>query len=348
MASFRGGSDDPAPGPKAAFSVTILMPVRNEEDFLHRCLESVAANDYPSEQLEVLVLDGMSTDRSVGIAESFRPRIPGLRVVPNPGRLQAAGFNLGLAQANGEIIVRMDAHTTYARDYVRECVRLLAETGAANVGGPARAIGETSVGRAIAFAVSSRFGAGDSVYRYADRMMEAESVFPGAWRKDTLLAVGGMRADWAVNEDYELNYRIRRAGGRVVVAPSIRCLYYVRGTLGKLAKQYCRYGFWRARTVQRYPASLRWRQLIPPALVVYLVGLAAVVPSVGWWPAVPVAIYLGILGASVVQGAATLRQEALWLVAVFPVIHLAWGAGFLGGLCYWWIWPRLRRFGGRA
>ena len=321
-------------GPPAPF-VTVVMPIRNEEAFLARCLDSVAATDYPPDRFELLILDGRSTDRSVAIAEGYRDRIPGLRVLDNPDRIQAAAFNRAVEVARGDYVVRMDAHTLYAPDYVSRCVELLQSSGAANVGGPQRAVGETPLTRAIAFAVSSRFGAGDASYRHTETDVWSDTVYLGAWRLDTVRSLGGMRSDWAVNEDYEFNYRLRRSGGRVLVSPSIRSTYFVRGTLAKLARQYFRYGLWKVRTLMSHPASLRLRQTVAPAFSIYLVTLPITAWVLGWPAVTPLAAYL--LALAVVTGLASRREGVTWwfLPLIYPVIHLSWGLGFRLGWLRW-------------
>jgi glycosyltransferase involved in cell wall biosynthesis len=320
--------------------VTIIMPIRNEEQFLPRCLESVAQTTYSRNRLEVLVVDGLSTDRSVAIAESFADRLPGLRVLTNPARIQSAAFNLALAQARGDVIVRMDAHTLYQPDYVEQCVRLLESTGAANVGGPQRAAGESPVTRAIAFAVSSRFGAGDATYRYAERDSWVDTVYLGAWRRATVERLGGMNPAWAVNEDYEMNYRLRQAGGKVLVSPAIQSTYFVRGSLPKLARQYFRYGFWKVRTLTVHPRSLRWRQLVAPAFVGYLAAIPILWALVGRAALVPLAAYALVVIGIGLRAVRRLGGAALLVPIIFPIIHCSWGAGFLTG---WFRWLPGRR-----
>src|SRR5216684_2642456 len=192
--------------------VAILIPMRNEHRFIATCLDSVLANDYPKAHVEVLVIDGMSTDDSKEIVEAYRQRHSHIRLLSSPKRLQVAALNIGLRQARGEYVVRMDAHTRYASDYVRKCVELLQTTDADNVGGVQRAIGTTYVSRAVAVAITTPFGTGDAYFRYARRQMWVDTVYLGAWRRATLEALGGFDESWAVNEDYELNYRLRRAG----------------------------------------------------------------------------------------------------------------------------------------
>ena len=247
--------------------VTVVIPMRNEESSIGECLTSVLSSDYPTERLEVLVIDGRSSDGSRGIVSQFAARHSGIRLVDNPGVIQAAALNIGLREAGGEIIIRMDAHAIYGPDYIRQCVIALETTGASNVGGAQRAVGANYVGNVIASDTTSPFGAGDARFRHSERSEWVDTVYLGAWHKRTLEDVGGFNEEWTVNEDYELNYRLRRSGGKILLTPNIRCQYRVRPSLRTLARQYFRYGFWKVKTLVAYPKSLRWRQLAAPAFV---------------------------------------------------------------------------------
>lgn len=316
--------------------VTIIIPMRNEEAGIADCLATVRANTLPDGEIEILVLDGESTDRSATIVAGIAAEDPRVRLLPNPARLQADAFNIGLAAARGEFIVRMDAHTRYAPDYVQESVRVLRETGAANAGGVQRATGTGPVSRAIAAAVSSRFAAGDAKYRHAAEPAWVDTVYLGAWRTETVRALGGMRAGWAVNEDYEMNVRLRAMGGRIRLDPAIRSTYFVRASLPKLARQYFRYGFWKVRTLRMHPGSLRWRQLVAPLFVLSVVATPLLVGLLGWVGATHLVLYLmANLAASVATARAAGWRHLPFLPLVFLIIHLAWGSGFWAGWAYW-------------
>ena len=311
--------------------------MRNEEASIEACLASVLRNRLPEPMtLEVLVLDGASTDASASLVATMAARDARIRLLDNPARLQAAAFNRGLADARGEYLIRLDAHSEYESDYIAECVHLLTTTGAENVGGVQRAIGDSPVGRAIAAAVSSPFAAGDARYRFAASACFTDTVYLGAWRTATLRRLGGMRADWAVNEDYEMNVRLRAGGGRVYLSPTIRSTYRVRGSLTALARQYARYGFWKVRTLLEHPSSLRWRQVVAPAFVLSLLATWPLVHRFGPIGALHLVVYgLANLVASAATAARSQWRHVLVLPLIFLVIHLCWGAGFLGGLCYW-------------
>jgi succinoglycan biosynthesis protein ExoA len=321
---------------------TVVIPMRNESARIRHCLESVLANRLPEgHEFEVLVLDGESTDDSPAIVASMAAADHRLHLIPNPARLQADAFNTGLARARGKYLIRMDAHSLYADDYIAESVRLLEEMGAGNVGGVQRATGESLLTRAIAAGVSSRFAAGDAAYRNATEPRWTDTVYLGAWRTSTLRELGGMRPGWAVNEDYEMNIRLRRTGARVYLSPTIRSTYFVRGSLSKLARQYLRYGFWKVRTLITHPGYLRWRQLVAPAFVLSILLTPLAIALLG----LPLALaHLLLYMAANLAASVAVASKAGWatlplLPVIFLVVHLSWGSGFLAGWL-WWPWHR--------
>ncbi|MBP7620696.1 MAG: glycosyltransferase family 2 protein, partial [Gemmatimonadales bacterium] len=317
--------------------VTVIIPMRNEEAGIEACLDSVLANRLPNGgHWELLVLDGESEDRSPAIVDAIAGRDPRVRRLANPKRLQAPAFNLGLAAARGRYLVRMDAHSLYADDYLAECVRLLEETGAGSVGGVQRATGTSWLSRAVAAAVSSKFAAGDAAYRNATTPRWTDTVYLGAWRTETVRALGGMREDWAVNEDYEMNVRLRATGAKIYLSPTIRSTYFVRSSLAKLARQYVRYGFWKVRTLLAHPASLRWRQLVAPAFVLSLVLTPLSVRLMGPLGAAHLAVYLvANLAASAATASRAGWQYLPALPFIFFAVHCSWGSGFLAGCVVW-------------
>lgn len=318
--------------------VSVVMPVRNEAAYIAQCLDSVLANDYPPEWLEVLVLDGLSSDETRDIVLKYAQKCPNIRLIDNPKIIQAAAMNIGINEAKGDIIIRTDAHTIYSKDYISECVRLLQDGRAVSVGGAQRAIGRGYIAETIAVATTSPFGVGNAYFRFANREMYVDTVYLGAWYKSVLQAAGGFDYEWAVNEDYELNYRLREMGGKILLSPRIRCWYYVRGSLQRLARQYIRYGFWKVKTLVTHPNSLAWRQLVPPAFVVLL--LVSLGLSFIFWQ--PGTIVLGIyLSANILASLLTSFKHGLKYVFLLPVvfatIHLCWGLGFVAGLFRWGV-----------
>lgn len=331
-----------APG-NGAPAVTIVVPARDEEASLFACLESIRAQDYPAGRLRILVVDGGSGDRTRSIAEEFARRDSRIELLDNPAGRVSTALNLALSRATGDFLLRVDAHTRIAPDYVRRCVDRLRTSGADNVGGPMRPVGSTPLGEAIATAMRSRFGVGPARFRYAREVEEVDTVYLGAFPLALFARVGRFNEALVRNQDYEMNYRIRRSGGRVLVDPEIRSDYVVRPDLPALLRQFASYGYWKPQMLRRHPRSLRPRQLAAPGLVA---GLAvALVTSVAALldPELPrpllaaapllVALYLAAsLLAAAISGARRGWRIVWRLPAVFATMHLAWGAGFWWGL----------------
>ncbi len=310
---------------------------------IEACLASVQANTLPAgTSIEILVLDGESSDDSVERVSRMATVDPRIVLHTNPRRLQAAAFNQALTLARGEYFIRLDAHSLYPPDYIATCLRLLQETGAENVGGVVLARGTSPFGSAVAAAVSSRFAVGDAQYRVATSAGWVDTVFPGAWRTATLRALGGMREDWLVNEDYELNTRLRAVGGRIYLTPALRPIYFVRGSFTGLARQYFRYGFWKARTLLEHPGSLRWRQLVAPTFVLSILLTPLLIHLVGWWLGTAhLTLYLlANLAASLITARQQGMRHLIFLPVIFATIHLCWGTGFLLGQVRWRLFSR--------
>jgi succinoglycan biosynthesis protein ExoA len=315
--------------------VTVILPIRNEEAFIEKCLGAVLQQDYPVERMEILIADGMSDDRTLEVIRAM-PGAERVRVLPNPGRIQSAGLNVAIREARGDIVVRVDGHTIIASDYVRKCVDTLRLTGAQNVGGAMDPVGITPMGRAIALAGKSAFAV-PTAFHVSKQAQVTDTVYLGAWPREVLDQVGVFREDVGVNEDYELNYRIRAAGGLIYFSPEIRSQYFGRQTLPALAKQYYRYGKSRVKTLTEHPQSLRARQLVAPAFVAALGGGAVLGLVSRWIQRLWLLMILTYLAAnfffSLKAAAGRDTDELKRLPVVFLTVHLAWGLGFWMG---WW------------
>jgi succinoglycan biosynthesis protein ExoA len=321
--------------------VSVIIPCRNEERTIDRVLDALRAQTYPPDRIEVIVADGRSTDgtrEKINACARIHPE-PSIRWIDNPGRTAPAGLNAGLREAKGEIILRMDAHAVPDPDYVEQCVRTMAQTGCEGVGGGIviQPGGKGVVARAIAAAVADPFATGGVRYRVGGEPGEVDTVPFAAFRRGVFQRVGNFNEQVPVNEDYEFNYRVRAAGGRIYFSPAIRSRYIARGDLRSLIRQYFYYGRQKAVMLSFHPKSIRLRQLIPalfaPSLVV---GAAAAVFSR------PVAVLLAVemlsYGAAslyfTVRNAAGKKDGSLLpaLPLVFFCIHIAWGAGFWTGM----------------
>lgn len=309
-------------------TVSILLPTLQERDHIRGCLDSLTAQD-DDRVVELLVLDGGSTDGTREIIETYGGLV---RLVDNPRVTAAGAMNRGIEVAVGEIVVRADAHTTYAPDYVRRCVDLLLESGADNVGGPMRAVGTTPFGRAVAAVTSSPFGVGPGRFHYSRRREEVDTVYLGCWHIDTLRAIGGWddeNLQWAA-EDQELNLRIRQRGGRVLLDPDITSWYSPRDNPRALAKQYRNYGICKVSTLAKHHTLPSWRPVAPAALVIGT--LVAFVLGRGWKRiAIPAAHTVACIVVSA-RLATEPGVEPHRAFAAIEICHWSYGAGWLAGL----------------
>ncbi len=319
-------------------TVSIIIPSFNEQATIRPLLEAIYAQTYAREKMEVVIADGMSTDRTREEITAFSGSHPDLQVavVDNPKRHIPAALNAALNETHGEIIIRLDAHSWPYPDYVERCVADL-ETGLGeNVGGvwEIRPGAETWAAKSIAAAAAHPLGVGDALYRHTEKPAYVDTVPFGAFKREVLALVGFFDESLLSNEDYEFNARIRARGGKVWLDPAIRSVYLARGTFGGLARQYWRYGFWKYRMLRRYPKTLRWRQGLPPLFVLSLVGLALLgIFWSGFWVllAGEALIYLSVLAATGFRSAWKRREGflAFGLPTAVSIMHISWGSGFL-------------------
>lgn len=311
--------------------VTVIMPVRNEGPFMEKSLSAVLAQDYPAGSTEVIVADGMSTDATREIVETFREKHPNLFLVDNPRRVVPSAMNEALKIAKGEIVVRVDGHTVIAPDYVRKCVETLKRTGADNAGGKMSAEGQNFFGQAVALATSTPFGVGGARFHYSEREEWADTVYLGAWPREVFGRIGVFDEEMVRNQDDEFNYRLKKSGGRILLSPDIRSVYTVRGSLKGLWKQYFDYGFWKVRVLQKHPGQMAPRHFAPPAFAAACLFLPFAAPLRPFW-GLMLAAYALFLAAGSLAGIRKSPGHAALLPLVFAVLHLSYGLGFLYGL----------------
>jgi succinoglycan biosynthesis protein ExoA len=316
----------------AHVDVSVLVPFRNEEAHINTMIESLRAQQL-DESVEFLVLEGGSTDSTRAIVERAIAEDPRIRLLETPGRNTPSALNAGLRSARGEFIARMDAHSRYPPSYLAEGLARLRRGDVACVTGPAIATGVDRWSRRIALALGTWLGTGGAAWRRGvDSEVEVDRGFTGVWRRDTLEALGGWDELATVNQDTELAARIRKDGGRIVCVPQMAAHYIPRSSLGALARQYWRYGQYRARTAGRHPESLRPSHTLAPGLALAL--LAGAIAPRRAAHAARTGLLAYAVAALVVSAAARDsggRGDALALPAVFATMHLAWGFGFLAG-----------------
>ncbi len=316
--------------------VTIVLPTYNEERYIDACLASVQAQTYGETNLEVLVVDGRSEDRTRELAAAWIDRLSGLKVLDNPGRQQGTGLNIALEAASNDLIVRLDAHCRYDSDYVERCIDALERTDATVVGGPMRPEGETPFGEAVALATTTPIGVGPGRFHYSEKEEWVDTVFLGSFHRSDILALGGYD-DSRIRpaaEDHELNFRITKSGGKILLDPTIRSVYHPRSTASSLWKQYHNYGQGKFSTLRKHRALPVWRPLAP---ALFVLGLLL---GPLWWQFDSTRLaFMGALlaYAVVITTTAAIKSRfrfglALRTVAAIVVMHLSYGLGFLRGL----------------
>ncbi len=312
--------------------VTVAMPCLDEAHYIEDCLRCVQQQDYPRDRFEIFVADGGSTDGTLDILARLADRDGRIRVIANPGRIQAAGMNEVLRVSRGEVVVRLDVHGEYAQDYLRKCVEVLERTGADNAGGAQRPKFKGRFQQALCAALASPLGVGGSPYRSANNEGFVDTVFNGAFRRSVFDRAGLYDPRAITNEDAELNQRILQSGGRVYLSREIVAWYYPRDSLQGLARQYFNYGRGRARTLLKHRKLPTHRPLVPFVTLILGVILLA---TAGWHPfSLPAFLAYSLL---CVAEAVRVGRAAVWwsvpLIAfLFPVMHVAHGLGMGVGL----------------
>jgi succinoglycan biosynthesis protein ExoA len=311
-------------------TVSIVLPTLDERRYIRDCLDSLAAQDLPS-IVEILVCDGGSKDGTRAIVEGYGGKV---RLLDNPGVTAAAGMNVGIDAAVGDIVCRADAHTLYATDYVRRCVAVLQETGAQNAGGPMRPVGTTNFGRAVAAVTSSPLGVGPGKFHYSTTRDEVDTVYLGCWWRETLLELGGYdqeRLQWAA-EDQELNWRLRQRGGRIVLDPTIRSSYFCRGTPRALARQYRNYGLAKASTLAKHGGLPTLRPLAPACLVLTALALPVLPRPLRRLGIAALAAWAGMAGVEATRLGRSPGVAPHRAFGAIAICHWTYGVGFLHGL----------------
>lgn len=290
--------------------------------------------------IEIIVADGMSTDGTREIIRQYQERFPQIHLVDNPKQIVPTGINTAIRQAAGNIIVRIDGHTIISPDYIQKCVDTLQRTKANNVGGLMTAVGNTAFGKAVAIATSTSFGIGNSKFHYSQKEESVDSVYMGAWPYDTFTRIGLFDEELVRDQDDEFNYRLKKFGGKIILNPEIKSLYAVRSSPAALFKQYFQYGLWKVRVMQKHPGQMSVRQFVPSTFLVSLLVslIATFIHPAGIW------FTLFILGSYVTTNClasalAIIKSQGcnyLFLTLTYPILHVAYGSGFLSGLVKFW------------
>lgn len=329
--------------------VSIIIPCRNEVRWIAKCLESILGNDYLHDQLEVLVVDGMSDDGTRDVVAEVAGRYSCVHMVDNPRKITPAALNVGIASAKGEVIMRMDAHVEYPPHYISALVSHLTASGADNVGGlcltcPASG---SAMARAIAVGMSHPLGVGNSHFRIgSDKSRWVDTVPFGCYRREVFDKIGVFDEDLVRNQDDEFNLRLIRAGGRILLVPDVVSRYYARDSLARLWRMYFQYGYFKPLVIRKIGRVMTLRQVAPSSFVAALALLLIAgiwsMPALGALACLVGCYLLAIISVAITTLAKHGLACAVCLLAVFPSLHFSYGIGFIKGMVDFMI---LRRSG---
>jgi len=311
----------------ASPAVSVILPVLNEEPHLAESVAAILSQDY-SGAFEVILALGPSRDRTDEIARALASKDQRIKLVANPTGKTAAGLNLAIATSVSPIIVRVDGHAKIPNNYLSLAVEILRTSGAVNVGGVMAADGVTKFEIAVARAMRSRLGVGASRFHTGGAAGEVDTVYLGAFRREAINAVGGFDERYTRAQDWELNYRLRKSGGKIYFDPRLQVIYRPRPDLKKLAKQYFQYGRWRRVVSRSHSGTINLRYLAPPFALVgtiasLFMGLA--INPLFYLPALIYGLFVVIAAIFIAKS----PREFILLFAIIPTMHFAWGAGFI-------------------
>ena len=308
-------------------AISVILPVLNEEPHLAESVDAILSQNYVG-SFEIILALGPSRDQTNAIAEKLAARDSRIKLVMNPTGKTAAGLNLAIAASQNPVIVRVDGHAKIPNDYLSLAVSVLRESGAVNVGGVMAAEGVTKFEIAVSRAMRSPLGVGSSRFHTGGKAGEVDTVYLGAFRREAINAVGGFDERYTRAQDWELNHRLRKSGGKIYFDPRLQVTYRPRPNLIRLAKQYFQYGRWRRVVSRSHPGTVNLRYLAPPLT---LAGtLTSLILGLLFHPIffLPAAVYGFFILISSILIAKSIR-EFISLLAIIPTMHFAWGAGFI-------------------
>ena len=320
--------------------VSIIIPCRNEEPYIGACLDSILKQTYPKDSMEILIADGMSTDKTRNILKEYEIKYPFIHFFDNPRRIVSTGLNILLRIVKGEVVMRMDAHAVYPENYIEICVKYLFEENVDNVGAVWVTLpgAETPVAKAIAIGLTSRFGVGKASYRIGYKEPRLVDTVPfGCFKRDVFDRIGLFDEELVRNQDDEFNGRLIKNGGKVLLVPGIIIKYYARTSYLKLWRMYFQYGYFKPLTVLKLGKVMTWRQLIPPLFI----GSLAVFGILSLFNVLFLDILLFDAGLYMLTNALASVRSCLrgggillfpYLFSAFVFIHFGYGLGYFKGI----------------
>lgn len=322
-------------------SVAVIIPCRNEEAFIGKCIESFISQTYPKELLTIVVADGMSTDKTRDIINKYIRDGQNVKLLENKGLTAPKGMNMGIRETDTDIVIIFGAHAYADENFVLENVKALDNKEVACSGGVIKTVNDNDMGAAIAQSMMCPFGVGNATFRYCEEECFTDTVGFGAYRREILEEVGIFDDELVRNQDDELNFRVIKSGKKILLSPKIKSTYYGRASFSKLWKQYFQYGFWKVRVIQKHKRPAALRHLIPLLFVLFLFGGAIL--SLFWKPIrwayfliLAVYLILDLVFATKLSLRSKLKYFP-YIAMTFPILHLSYGSGFLLGIFNFYI-----------
>lgn len=316
-------------------TVSLVIPVYNEEKYIEKCVESLLTQDYPKEDMEWIFVDGCSKDKTVDILKTYQQKYPEMiKIFNNPNKIVPYAMNIGISASCGKYIVRLDAHADYATDYISKCIYYLENVDAENVGGVAETKANGFMGNAIAKMLSSKFGVGNSQFRTNGESGYVDTVPFGAFKREVFSKYGGYDERLVRNQDNEMNFRIRKNGGKIYLANDIKLSYYCRDTIKGISSMARKNGMWNVITMKLCPGSMGLRHFIPLMFVLSVLGLGIlgfIHPIFFMLLGLEMILYLALDILFSVKQSDSIK-EFFALILLFPIFHIAYGFGSMIGI----------------
>lgn len=322
-------------------TVSIIIPMRNEEAFIAQCLDKFCEQDFPTNNFEILVVDGLSNDRSVEIIKTFQNKYANIKLLINPQKHTPSAFNLGIKASKADYVGIFSAHSIPSKTYISSAIQSITKTNADCVGGPMIAMNNSIIGGAIAYATSTPFGVGGSVFHYSKKPQYARTVYQGFFERKLFSKIGFFDEDLVRNQDDELSYRIEKYGGKIFYDPSIKSTYYSRSSFQKLIIQYFQYGLYKPLVFQKLKYGMQVHHIIPATFVLYILSLLIVPFNM---------IYISpLIGYAILCIVFSIKSQfklviKLNIIFAYVLMHISYGAGFIVGIIRW-LFIGKRQFG---
>lgn len=325
---------------KKDLTVSVVIPCRNEKSYIRKCIDSFLNQSYPKDLYEILICDGMSDDGTRDIIKEYQNKYDNVKLIDNKGLSAPKGMNEGIKYSEKDAIIIFGAHAYADEDFISENIKALTSNEVGCVGGPIETINENNKGASISMAMSSPFGVGNALFRYAKEETFVDTVAFGCYRKEVLNEIGYFDEELVRNQDDELNFRVIKSGNKILLSPKIKSYYYSRSSLKKLWKQYYQYGFWKVRVMQKHgkPASLR--HLVPATFVITNI-LGAVLSLFNkyifyfWMLELALYVFCDIIfSCKLIKKNKNIKKHIFF---IFPILHISYGIGFVKGLFNFYI-----------